>query len=204
MCNSKCYSFHASHVAPPPPATVQPSPVSEEDVINDNPQTVTIGVAVFPQDTVLITHYQIIAVFLPEGTSASDLDSNSEAQFPQNNLGAYDGLSCNSKPSAPFAYITAEMSGSLYKDLPGRRFVVGQDSDDDESSPNDRPNSYTNGPLCFSSSYTFFIRAFSASGARQVSSEVYVYIYPIFLMSRFILRVINFLSQNKIRLDADQ
>ncbi len=155
--------------APPPPAVAEPSSVSQEDVINMDPQTVTINVAPFSDDTVLITHYQIIAVFLPEGTTVRDLDSNSETQFPQTNLGTYNDLSCTNKPSGPFAYITAEMSGALYKALPEGRFVVGQDTDDDSNSPNDRPILYTNGPLCFSTSYTFFIRAFSASDSSQVS-----------------------------------
>ncbi len=156
------------HAAPPPPPVQQPSSVPQEDVINKDPQTVTINVAAFSEDTVLITHYQIIAVFLPEGTTVSNLDSNSETQFPQTNLGTYNDLSCTNKPSGPFAYITAEMSGTLYKALLDRRFVVGQDTDDDSNSPNDRPNFYTNGPLCFSTSYTFFIRAFSASGLSQI------------------------------------
>ncbi len=148
---------------------MNPSSVSGEEVINNNPQTVTIGVVTFSEDNVLITHYQVIVVFLPEGTAISDLNSDSKLQFPQQDLGTYAHLSCNSKPSSPYAYVTAEMSGDLYKGLTGDKFVVGQDKDDDMNSPNDRPNSYTNGPLCFATSYTFFVRAFSASGSNQVS-----------------------------------
>ncbi len=111
-------------------------------------------------------------VFLPEGTAISDLNSDSQLQFPQQNLGTYADLSCNSKPSSPYAYVTAEMSGDLYKDLTADKFVVGQD---DVNSPNDRPNRYTNGPLCFDTSYTFFVRAFSASDSNQVSYQDGVY-----------------------------
>ena len=148
---------------------MNPSSVSGEEVINNNPQTVTIAVVSFSEDNVLITHYQVVVVFLPEGIAISDLNSDSQVQFPQQDLGTYADLSCNSKPSSPYAYVTAEMSGDLYKGLTGDKFVVGQDKDDDMNSPNDRPNSYTNGPLCFATSYTFFVRAFSASGSNQVS-----------------------------------
>ncbi len=51
--------------------------------------------------------------------------------------------------------------------------MVGQNKDDDINSPNDRPNSYTNGPLCFATSYTFFVCAFSASGSNQVNFIIY-------------------------------
>ncbi len=138
-------------------------------MINNDPQTVTIGVASFSEDNVVITHYQVIVVFLPEGTAISDLNSDSQVQFPQQDLGTYADFSCNSKPSSPYAYITVEMSGDLYKGLTGNKFVVGQDKDDDTNSPNDRPNRYTNGPLCFATSYTFFVRAFSASDSNQVT-----------------------------------
>ena len=161
--------------APPPPAVIEPSSVSKEEIINSDPQTVTIGVASFSEDNVLITHYQVIVVFLPEGTAISDLNSDSKVQFPQQDIGTYADLSCNSKPSSSYAYITAEMSGDLYKDLRADKFVVGQDKDDDVNSLNDHPNRYTNGPLCFDTSYTFFVRAFSASGSNQVSYQDCVY-----------------------------
>ncbi len=159
----------------PPPVVVEPSSVSEAEIIKNDPQTVTIGVALFSENKVLITHYQVIVVFLPEGTAINDLNSDSQLQFPQQNLGTYAELSCNSKPSSPYAYVTAEMSGDLYKGLTGDKFVVGQEKDDDVNSPNDRPNRYTNGPLCFDTSYTFFVRAFSASGSNQVSYQDCVY-----------------------------
>ncbi len=164
--------------APPPPAVVEPSSVSEEEVINNDSQTVTIGVASFSEDSVVITHYQVIVVFLPEGTAISDLNSDSKVQFPQQDIGTYADLSCNSKPSFPYAYVTAEMSSDLYKDLTGDKFVVGQNKNNDVNSPNDRPNRYTNGPLCFDTSYTFFVRAFSASGSNQVTlTRLYVHNY---------------------------
>ncbi len=63
-----------------------------------------------------------------------------------------------------------EMSGGdLYKGLTGDKFVVGQNKDDDTNSSNNCPNRWTNGPLCFATSYTFFVRAFLASGSNQVS-----------------------------------
>ncbi len=161
--------------ASPPPAVVEPSSVSEVEIINNDPQTVTIGVASFSENKVLITHYQVIVVFLPEGTAISNLILDSKVQFPQQDLGTYADFSCNSKPSSPYAYVTAEMSGDLYKSLTGNKFEVGQDKDDDVNSPNDRPNCYTNGPLCFDTSYTFFVRAFSASGLNQVSYQDCVY-----------------------------
>ena len=129
-------------------------------------------------------------VFLPEGTAISDLNSHSQAQFPQQGLGTYADLSCNSKSSSPYAYVTSEMSGDLYKGLTGDKFVVGQDKDNDVNSPNDRPNRYTNGPLCFDTSYTFFVRAFSASGSNQVSYQDCV--YSILVMSMIIYAIVMF------------
>ena len=74
-------------------------------------------------------------------------------------------------PSAPLAYVTAEMSRDLYMNLldNGGLFVVGQNMDDDPNSRNDRQELYTNGPLCYSTTYTFFIRAFSTSTLTSVS-----------------------------------
>ena len=117
-----------------------------------------------------ITHYQIIVVYLPLGTNVDSLQDPDD-QFPQDSLGTYSDLPCGSMPPDPLAYVTAEMSRDLYMNLidNGGLFVVGQNMDDNPNSRNDRPSLYTNGPLCYSTKYSFFVRAFAAGGISSVS-----------------------------------
>ena len=142
--------------------------MSPADQISQDPRTVTISVPTFSTANGQISHYQIVVVFLPEGTDVSDLSApdiefNSRASLMDNNL------ACDSKPIGVSAYITAEMSSVLYDGLNGK-FVVGQDKDSDPNSPNDI-ELYTNGPLCYSTRYTFFIRAYTVPTTPVVRSN---------------------------------
>lgn len=87
-----------------------------------------------------------------------------DTEFPnRTTLKTYSDLPCGNRPQSPLAYVTAEMSRDLYETLlTDGFFVVGQNMDDNRNSPNDRMT-ITNGPLCYSTRYSFFIRGYSAS-----------------------------------------
>ena len=59
------------------------------------------------------------------------------------------------------AYVTAEFAAELFPST--GNFVVGLNSSGDVNSPNDRPDIYVNGRLCYSTRYLFFVRAFPVS-----------------------------------------
>ena len=153
-------------VAPPDAPPVPPSVLTPDEQINQDPRTITIDVPNFSTAMGQISHYHIIVVFLPEGTNINDL-SAPDVEF--NSRGSLENvnLPCDTKPTGVSAYITAEMSSALYGGLNGK-FVVGQDKDSDPNSPNDRPGLYTNGPLCNSALYAFFVRAYPVTRSQQV------------------------------------
>ena len=109
----------------------------------------------------------MIVVFLPEGTELNSLSNPDELFNSINSLGVYGSVPCGNQPSTMLGYIAAEMSSTLYDGLNGK-FVIGQDMDSDPNSPNDRPELYTNGPLCNSALYTFFVRAYPVARSQQV------------------------------------
>lgn len=99
------------------------------------------------------SHYQVAVVILPRDTGISSL-GDPDTQFSNINQVAYDETFCSREFTSPFVYVTAEFARDL---LPSSgQYVIGQ-----ESQPNDRRNLYTNGFLCFSKSYTFFLRAYT-------------------------------------------
>ena len=142
-------------------------PIDEQ--LNSDIQTLTISVPTFSTSNGEISHYQIVAVFLPEGTELNSLSHPDELFNSINSLGVYGSVPCGNQPSTIVGYITAEMSSTLYDGLNGK-FVIGQDMDSDPNSPNDRPGLYTNGPLCNSALYTFFVRAYPVTRSHQVIS----------------------------------
>ena len=82
-------------------------------------------------------------------TSLDDPDT----QFPNINSVTYDETYCREFDNHPSVYVTAEFASDL---LPSNgEFIVGL-----TGQPNDRPM-YVNGLLCFSKSYTFFLRAYT-------------------------------------------
>ena len=99
------------------------------------------------------SHYQVAVVILPKATDISSLVSP-DTEFQNINGVDYDETFCDRDFSTPFVYVTAEFARDL---LPSDgQFIVGL-----EDQPNDRPSIYTNGLLCFSKSYTFFLRAYT-------------------------------------------
>ena len=99
-----------------------------------------------------------MVLLLPEDQTANNLQPPDVLYKSINDLGKYNTRLCNEKPSTPVAYITAEFGQDL---LPAdRRFIVGAEEDDGKNSPNDRTETYKNGPLCHGATYTYFIRAY--------------------------------------------
>ena len=103
------------------------------------------------------SHYQVGVVLLPDGASIQNL-GHPDTQFPNINEVPYDPSFCDrASPSVATAYVTAEFASNLFP--PDREFIVGQE-EVTGNSPNDRTAVYTNGLLCNSKSYTFFLRAY--------------------------------------------
>lgn len=131
-----------------------------------NQNILIIYFSVFPPSPAPVTnvhtrtysHYQIIVIILPIGQTVDDLRSPNA--YTHNDLKPYDEEFCNREHTSPEAYITAEYSRELIP--PSKLFIVGNADASSANSPNDRSNTYTNGPLCYEFTYTFFIRAFPA------------------------------------------
>ena len=104
------------------------------------------------------SHYQIVVVILPVGQGVNDLRPPNE--YTLQDLKSYSEDFCDTEHVMPEAYITAEYGRDL---IPASKlFVVGNPDASSANSPNDRTGAYTNGPLCYEFTYTFFIRAYSA------------------------------------------
>ena len=86
---------------------------------------------------------------------------NADSLFPPSKLSSYQESLCGMTVGAVKAYVTAEFAADLFPS--SGNFVVGVNSSGDVNSPNDRPDIYTNGRLCYSTKYSFFIRAFPVS-----------------------------------------
>ena len=100
------------------------------------------------------SHYQVIAVLLPRGVDLADL-REPDVQFPAiNSLGTHSDINCGNLGTSATGYITAEFGDDLFPN--NNLFIVG-----DPNQPNDRPNNYTNGQLCYATKYTFFVRAYT-------------------------------------------
>ena len=119
----------------------------------------------------LCSHYHVVVVILPQDQILQDLQ-HPDMLFPSfTDLDKYSPELCDQNFQTPKAYITAEFGQDLYPT--DKLFIVGADDDDDVNSPNDRPELYTNGVLCYSGRYTFFIRAYPESNleVREYSSQ---------------------------------
>ena len=108
----------------------------------------------------LCSHYQVVVVLLPLSASTVGLD-NANSLFPPSKLGSYQESLCRTTTGAVKAYVTAEFAAELFPR--SEKFIVGLNSSGDENSPNDRPDIYINGRLCYGTKYSFFIRAFPVS-----------------------------------------
>ena len=95
-------------------------------------------------------------MLLPRGVSLDDL-SDPDVQFPTiDSLRTYSDIECGNPGTSAIGYITAEFDDDFFDNENTLEFTVG-----DSDSPNDRQNRYTNGLLCFATSYTFFVRAYT-------------------------------------------
>ena len=100
-------------------------------------------------------------VILPPNATSMEIH-HADILFPESKLSSYMESYCGMSINATMAYITAEFAADLFPS--NGNFVVGLNNIvGDENSPNDRPNIYVNGRLCYSTKYQFFIRAFSVS-----------------------------------------
>ena len=104
-----------------------------------------------------------MAILLPSGSipgeGVSTLTGDPDVDYPtfeSLQVFSYSNISScsNTDPSEPMAYIAAEFSDDLFPD--NGLYTVG-----DEDEPNDREDDYTNGRLCPSATYTFFLRTYS-------------------------------------------
>ena len=110
----------------------------------------------------LLSHYQVAVVIVPEGVEPSSFQ-HPDMQFPDINGMVYDETFCDRNFTSPLAYVTAEFSRDL---LPSDgEFIIGL-----SGQPNDRPSIYTNGLLCYSKNYVFFLRAYTS--ANPVSENI--------------------------------
>ena len=105
----------------------------------------------------------MIVVLLPRDVGLDDL-SDPDVQFPTiDSLRTYDDIDCGNPGTNAIAYITSEFDDNFFGTADTLDFTVG-----DSDSPNDRQNQYTNGLLCFATSYTFFVRAYTEAVSRLI------------------------------------
>ena len=85
-----------------------------------------------------------------------------------NSLSRFDGYDdkiCSRAKTQPIAYISSEFG---HDQLPATNlFVIGEGQG--ANSPNDRTNIYENWPLCYDTSYTFFVRAYTSTSLQVTS-----------------------------------
>ena len=99
----------------------------------------------------IFSYYQVAVVIVPEGVEPSTSFQSPDMQFPDINEMTYDETFCDREFTSPLAYVTAEFASDL---LPSDgKFIIGL-----FGQPNDRPI-HTNGLLCYSKNYVFFLRA---------------------------------------------
>jgi len=170
-------------VSPETTPVVPEIPVDQ--AISTDPTTVTFQVIDFVENNGPISHYQIIVVRLPNvDYEISSLESP-DTMFPEDISERFSDINCGEVPSSPFAYVTAEMSADQYNALPDRLFVVGLNMNGNANSPNNR-DGVTNGPLCFSTSYTFFVRAFTSNNIPTRAKRQTGLQYDLFTSSPYI------------------
>lgn len=130
------------------------------------------GVTITCLSLPLCSHYHVVVVILPLGQTPNNLRGPDTVYGSLDDFIVYSKSLCDEDFSTAKAYITAEFDGDL---LPASgRFVVGGEGDD---APNDRPEVYTNGLLCFSGSYTFFVRAYTQPSL--LVRELLKLVYPL-------------------------
>jgi hypothetical protein len=103
----------------------------------------------------LCSHYHVVVVILPLGQNSDDLADPDTLYDSLEDLDTYRDSFCEEDFSTARAYITAEFGADLIRG--SEIFLVGGEG---VNAPNDRPDRYTNGLLCYGRHYTFFVRAY--------------------------------------------
>ena len=103
----------------------------------------------------------MVVIIIPEGQSVGDLQTPDERYTTLTNFDQYSEDFCKEQQTSPKAYIAAEYGRYQVPVPPNNYFIVGYDDSSNPNSPNDQ-SKYTNGPLCYSVTYTFFFRAYPA------------------------------------------
>ena len=118
----------------------------------------------------LCSHYQVAVVIIPNGMDPSQLE-HPDMEFRDINGITYDETFCDREFTSPHVYVTAEFARDL---LPSNNeYIIGQ-----FGQPTDRPV-YTNGLLCYSKNYVFFLRAYTfANPVSDESSVCLLYTSP--------------------------
>lgn len=102
------------------------------------------------------SHYHVVVVILLPGQTSDDLMGDPDTAYDSlDDLDVHRESFCEQEFSTAKAYITAEFGQDLFP--AGGLFIVGGVG---INAPNDNPDNYTNGHLCFSGRYTFFVRAY--------------------------------------------
>lgn len=102
------------------------------------------------------SHYQVVVVLLAPSQNEGTLN-DPDVQFPPDGLQeTYSPAFCDEDFPMSKAYVTAEFGANLFPN--NMIFIVG--GEEGQNAPNDRPDSYTNGLLCYSAQYLFFVRAY--------------------------------------------
>ena len=119
------------------------------------------------------SHYHIVVVLLRSGTSLTDNgldDPNADyPTFRSLTSDDQDPATCpNPILRSPLVYIAAEFGDDLFPT--DGQFTVG-----DPTEPNDQMDDYKNDPLCYSSTYSFFLRAYPITEVRVYPQPLLVF-----------------------------
>ena len=99
------------------------------------------------------SHYHVVAILLRED-SVSAPSTPPDIKYPSlSSFSTYTAAQDTYDGSADIAYIAAEFSDSLFPS--NGDYIIGE-----ETEPNDRSSTYTNGQLRYGTPYTFFLRAY--------------------------------------------
>ena len=129
-----------------------------------------------------VSHYQVVAIHLRDGTTtlAENNLAHPDINYPDFislMQFLYESVDCNQPNTAPMAYIAAEFDSLLFPS--NGVFVVG-----DEQQPNDRA-AYRNGPLCYGTTYSFFLRVYITQVGMHYWPVLYFnYVFaPLFMLT---------------------
>ncbi|XP_011404665.2 PREDICTED: receptor-type tyrosine-protein phosphatase delta-like isoform X2 [Amphimedon queenslandica] len=132
---------------PPPPST----PTIPSDAVDGR----KVRIQLVRPSTINgpISHYHVVAVIL-RSDAVSAPSSPPDIQFPSlASLSTYSTAQDDYDGSREIGYVAAEFADALFPS--DGYYIIGE-----ETQPNDRSGSYTNGELRYGTPYTFFLRAY--------------------------------------------